>query len=337
MATIYAQKIYDAGLNAYVRYQTAVPTTSPDPATTTPVGVGPFTASTHVIEARYDNPYQDYLGGVAVTTPLAPASGDVPEYNGTNFVSTPNTGGGSSTSLVQWNGVNTTQFDTPILFGGAASVTFSVIAHPYGTGGNVLRVGLPAGTPAYGGAFIPFTTLVPFQSMRMRWVSVNDSGVGFGVTAPDILNTGLAFSADATVGTMLTIGHTIDTTAPANDSIAVTYSDGYGGAGGSLASMSHTAAGFRIIEAEYNGSLLPIGAGDSPVLIGSMHTVGIGVTGAQDTAIGANLVYTPTNPVWETAAKNRVGIVIFAWSLLANPASMLMQSVSFEKFTRGYP
>lgn len=49
MATVYAQTVFDIGLGAYVRYTQQLVTANPDPATTTPVGVGPFNAATHRI------------------------------------------------------------------------------------------------------------------------------------------------------------------------------------------------------------------------------------------------------------------------------------------------
>lgn len=85
VANFYIQRIFDIGLNNYVTYTTAIPTVTPVPATTTPVGVGPFNSSTHTILSRYDNPTQDILGGVDVDTPIVPIVGDTIVWSGTSF------------------------------------------------------------------------------------------------------------------------------------------------------------------------------------------------------------------------------------------------------------
>lgn len=97
VANFYIQRIFDIGLNNYVTYTTAIPTVTPVPATTTPVGVGPFNSSTHTILSRYDDPTQDILGGLDVDTPIAPAPGDTIIWSGTSFE--PGYGGGTPTFI----------------------------------------------------------------------------------------------------------------------------------------------------------------------------------------------------------------------------------------------
>lgn len=52
---VYVQSIVDTGIGQRVVYQTVKPTNSPDPATTVPVGTGPYNSLTHQIIAQFDN------------------------------------------------------------------------------------------------------------------------------------------------------------------------------------------------------------------------------------------------------------------------------------------
>ncbi len=200
MATFYVQKIYDNGLPGYVQYITAIPTVSPNPATTTPVGVGPFNASTHVIQSSYDNPNQDILGGINVDTPMAPTVGQVPTWDGTEFV--PATGGGGgSTVLWEWNGLDTTQFTTdntlpaPGNTSGLTNPTLTVVASsvnpPHGMG---LSVACDAGTVAgYGIWWI--NDLVPLQNMVIR-VTMSLPDPPITLSSSEYVLAGVVFAGD---------------------------------------------------------------------------------------------------------------------------------------------
>lgn len=80
MALIYVQRIYDTTLGQYVRYETQAPTSSPNPASTTPVSTGSYDTAKHQILQVYDDPAVSGGGGsssVLVYDSLAVPSGNV--------------------------------------------------------------------------------------------------------------------------------------------------------------------------------------------------------------------------------------------------------------------
>jgi hypothetical protein len=79
MAFVYVQTIYDTTLAQTVWYETAVPTASPNPASTTPVSSGSYNSTTHLIVQVYDDPNTGGGGGEStlVYDPLAVPSGNV--------------------------------------------------------------------------------------------------------------------------------------------------------------------------------------------------------------------------------------------------------------------
>lgn len=80
MALIYVQRIYDTTLGQYVRYETQAPTSSPNPASTTPVSTGSYDTAKHQILQVYDDPAVGGGGGGGsdlVYDSLAVPSGNV--------------------------------------------------------------------------------------------------------------------------------------------------------------------------------------------------------------------------------------------------------------------
>jgi hypothetical protein len=108
MAFVYVQQILDLNLNAYVRYETLIPTSSPVASETIPVSTGVYDTSTHEVLTSYDDPTQSAGGGggsgIMVWRPTATDSGNV--YGSwTSLVA----------ALVAANGTSTVVVDTSLV------------------------------------------------------------------------------------------------------------------------------------------------------------------------------------------------------------------------------
>jgi hypothetical protein len=245
--------------------------------------------------------------------------------------------GKNSNLIWQWNGTDLSQFDSPILFGGATSVTASVISEPYGTGAKVIRLGFPSGTIAGGGALIPIKITAPFQSMNIRMFTSTDTGsIGFGVTASNVLIGGLAFGADSTIGTCITMYHVIDPTSLV-DTIGIAVGNGYTATGSVVLNLTGIPAPVRITEFGFNGQLLTITGSNYPSATGILKSVGYNVTNSLESAVLMNSYYPGFSSSWVSSTKNKIGIYISTPTNLTSGSSMIMSTISFEKFGRGYP
>lgn len=233
-------------------------------------------------------------------------------------------------ALLEWNGVDTTQFDPVILYGGATGGSVSAVDSPVLPGLKVLRVQLNAGTPDLGGALFLFSTPLPYSSIRTRFSYGLDSAPGTPPAAPDVVAVGLTYASNA-AGTHAFATQVVIDPGGALETIEVGYRDP-GGAGGNTAGGLPSSYA-RYVDSDFLGTLVPFGVGDAPVLFGRATTHGM------PAASGSGAIGVWMNPVgfaydisWESVDKDRVGIVITnrSGAALNADCTVLLFGVGFE-------
>lgn len=232
--------------------------------------------------------------------------------------------------FLEWNGEDFSQFESPILFGGATSVTASVIYDPQGTGGKLIRLGLPSGTISGGGAYIPFKTIIPHQSMNIAMSTTGDTaGINFGVTASNSIVVGLFFGGDISNGVAMSMFNSIDP-AGNKDSFGITVGNGFAGTSSIALNATGSVATLRNTEFKFNGQILT-GSG-YPTTIGNFRSIGYGVDPYEAMVISSQ-TFPGFSSSWVTSTKNRTGLFIVSSVNLTSGSSVLLFSLGFEKFS----
>lgn len=179
MAFVYVQRILDLNLNAFVRYETLVPTASPVASETVPVSTGVYDTATHEILASYDDPSKSAGGGggagVMVWRPTATDAGNVYGSWGSVYA-----------ALTLAHGATTVVVDTSLVQGNIYPANAATI--PVGTWNlpNVTFVGVPVtegGTTEKAILLLSSSVLagvqdLAFENLRVYWETTASDLIG---------------------------------------------------------------------------------------------------------------------------------------------------------------
>jgi hypothetical protein len=195
--------------------------------------------------------------------------GDVVLVENAAIVVVATAAGGDPDQTLEWNGVDTVQFDAPILYGGATGGSVAAAQNPFLSGLTMLRVQLDAGTPVGGGALFLFSERRSFGEKRVRFTYAPDGAPGSPPVAPDVISVGLAFACSSSGDTAFAATLAIDPGASA-EAVEIGYRDPGGAAGTAIGPL--TTSFTRYVEFDFSGKLVPFGAGDAPAVFGRALT-----------------------------------------------------------------
>lgn len=240
----------------------------------------------------------------------------------------------SSAILWQWNGVDALQFGPAVAFGGATNPQMNYVADATTVGGGYLEVSLGLGSPAGAGAFWPISTILEYQSMRLRWLqSVAPDAV---IVPPDDLYAGMFIAGDAAAG--LGISALSGTDPAGSDFFTMGASNGASPAF-SLNSLALASSPFRINEVELNVQRMNLAGfppDGVPTFVGTAR-----VTQNPPAASGDGAFFCPPtmpfDPAWGASPLNTVGIVALSIAGNAGNSKLRLGMLSIEKSLRGYP